>query len=104
MATADIESQSEMDSRPGNESAFWRTFGRFAWQAIRMPLLVFLMIVEPVVRFVMVAVALLGILAAFFFEFSGAAPHFPFWLILGLSLGCGALVIVLNAVMRGLAR
>lgn len=104
MATPDIESQAEMDSRPGNESAFWRTFGRFAWLAIRMPLFVFLMIVEPVVRFVMVAVALLGILTAFFFEFSGAAPRFPFWLVFGLSLGCGAVVVVLNAVMRGLAR
>lgn len=104
MARSDIGPEAEMESRPRIEFGFWRTLERFAWQAIRLPLLAFLMLVEPVVRFVMVAVALLGILAAFFFEFLGGDPRFPFWLIFGLSLGCGAVVVVLNAVMRGLAR
>jgi hypothetical protein len=104
MATTDVEPQAEIDSRPGFHSGFARKIGRYLWLVIRMPALVFLMIVEPIVSFVLAAVALLGILVSFFFEFSGAAPHFPFWLIFGLSLGCGALVIVLNAVMRGLAR
>ena len=104
MATSDVEPRAEMDSRLGDESGFWRTFGRFAWQALRLPLLAFLMIVEPVVRFVLTAVALLGILVSFFFEFSGAAPRFPFWLVFGLSLSCGVLVIVLSAVTRRLAR
>ena len=104
MARSDFEPQADVDSRPRIEFGFWRTFKRFAWQAIRLPFLVFLMLVEPVVRFVMVAVALLGIVAAFFFEFLGTDPRFPFWLVFGLSLGCGALVILLNAVTRHLAR
>lgn len=98
MATSDIE------LRPEIESGFARRIGRFVWLGIRLPLLAFLMIVEPVARFVLTALALLGIVVSFLFEFSGAAPRFPFWLIFGLSLGCGALVIVLNAVMRRLAR
>lgn len=98
MATSDIE------LRPEIESGFARRIGRFVWLGIRLPLLAFLVIVEPVARFVLTALALLGILMSFFFEFSGAAPRFPFWLIFGLSLSCGVLVIVLNSVMRRLAR
>lgn len=95
-------STSDVESRP--DSGFARRIGRLGWQGLRLPFLAFLMILEPVARFVLTAVALLGILASFFFEFSGAAPRFPFWVVFGLSLSCGMLVIVLNAVMRRLAR
>ena len=97
MATRDIE-------RPDMESDFARKIGRVGWRGIRIPVVAFLIVLEPIARFVLAAVALLGILVSFFFEFSGAAPRFPFWVVFGLSLGCGALVIVLNAVMRRLAR
>ena len=98
MATSDVE------PRPDIESGFARKFGRISWQGIRLPLIAVLMILEPVARFVLTAVALLGILVSFFFELSGAAPRFPFWLVFGLSLSCGVLVIVLSAVTRRLAR
>jgi len=97
MATSDVD-------RPDNDSGFARKIGRITWLGLRFPFLALLMVVEPVARFVLVAVALLGILVAFLFEFSGAAPRFPFWLVFGLSLSCGALVVILNAVMRRLAR
>ena len=97
MATRDIE-------RPDMESGFARKIGRVGWRGIRIPVVAFLIVLEPIARFVLAAVALLGILVSFFFEFSGAAPRFPFWVVFGLSLGCGALVVVLNAVMRRLAR
>ena len=97
MATRDIE-------RPDMESGFARKIGRVGWRGIRILVVAFLIVLEPIARFVLAAVALLGILVSFFFEFSGAAPRFPFWVVFGLSLGCGALVIVLNAVMRRLAR
>ena len=97
MATRDIE-------RPDMESGFARKIGRVGWRGIRIPVVAFLIVLEPIARFVLAAVALLGILVSFFFEFSGAAPRFPFWVVFGLSLGCGALVIVLNALMRRLAR
>jgi hypothetical protein len=97
MATRDIE-------RPDMESGFARKIGRVGWRGIRILVVAFLIVLEPIARFVLAAVALLGILVSFFFEFSGAAPRFPFWVVFGLSLGCGALVVVLNAVMRRLAR
>ena len=95
---SDVEQRSEI------ESGFARQVGRYGWHGIRLPILTFLMVCEPIARFVLAAVALLGILVSFFFEFSGAAPRFPFWLVFGLSLSCGALVIVLSAVKRRLAR
>jgi hypothetical protein len=98
MATSDIE------QRPDIESGFARQMGRLGWHGFRLPILAILGVLEPIIRFVLAAVALLGILVSFFFEFSGAAPRFPFWLVFGLSLGCGALVIVLSAVRRRLAR
>ena len=90
--------------RPDVEAGFARKMGRVGWRGIRFPALAVLMIVEPIARFVLAAVALLGILLSFFFEFSGAAPRFPFWLVFGLSLSCGVLVIALGAVKRRLAR
>lgn len=45
------------------------------WQCVRLPLLLLLTILEPVVSFV------LGV------------PHFPFVLMLGMSLGVGGMLI-----------
>ena len=46
------------------------------WHAVRLPVYVFLVILEPVVSFVLGALALLGVLTALFFKFYGV-PHFP---------------------------
>ena len=97
MATSDIE-------RPDMDASFARKIGRIGWRGIRFPALAVLMILEPIARFILAAVALLGILVSILFEFSGAAPRFPFWLVFGLSLACGVLVVVLSAVRRRLAR
>ena len=104
MATTDVEPRAQNDPRQYVESGFLRRMGFYLWQAIRLPLLAFLLIVEPVARFVLAAVAIVGILVSFVLEFSGAAPRFPFWLMFGMSVGCGVLVIVLNAIIRRLAR
>lgn len=98
MATSNIE------LRSNSGAGVARKISRFGWHAIRLPFLALLSLVEPVARFVLTAVALLGVLVSFLFEFSGAAPRFPFWLVFGSSLGCGALVLALNAVKRGVTR
>jgi hypothetical protein len=52
---------------------------RLLWHTGRLPAYVFLVILEPVVRFVLGALALLGVLTALFFKFYGVAlsvrPH-----------------------------
>jgi len=49
---------------------------RLLWCALRLPVFMFLAILEPVVRFILGALALLGVLTALFFKFYGV-PHFP---------------------------
>ena len=68
-----------------------------------MPVLVFLVILEPVVRFVLGALALLGVLAALFFEAYGL-PHFPLVLMLGVSVGLGLMLAGYYALLRLFAR
>jgi hypothetical protein len=49
---------------------------RLLWHAFRLPVFVFLAILEPIVRFILGALALLGVLTALFFKVYGV-PHFP---------------------------
>jgi hypothetical protein len=63
----------------------------------------FLVILEPVVRFILGALAVLGVLTALFFKVYGV-PHFPFALMLGVSVGLGLLVVGYQALLRVLSR
>jgi hypothetical protein len=76
---------------------------RLLWHALRLPVLVFLVILEPVVRFVFGGLALLGVLAALFFESYGV-PHFPFALMLGVWLGLALMLAGYQAVLDLLGR
>jgi hypothetical protein len=72
------------------------------WQSIRLPSFLFLLVLEPVVTFVLGALALLGVLTALFGKFFGP-PNFPFFLMLGISLGFELAVIVYRKLLRFLA-
>ena len=69
------------------------------WHTVRLPVYVFLVILEPVVRFILGALALLGVLTALFFKFYGV-PHFPFALMLGVSVGLGLILVGYYALLR----
>jgi hypothetical protein len=73
------------------------------WQTIRIPAYLFLSILAPVVRFVLSAVALLGILTALLWE-CVHPQHFPFALMLEMSLGFGLLLYVYEWLLRSLSR
>jgi len=73
------------------------------WNAVRLPVYIFLVILEPVVRFILGALALLGVLTALFFKFYGL-PHFPFVLMLGMSVGLGLILVGYCALLRLLGR
>lgn len=64
------------------------------WQAIRLPALALLKILEPVVCTLLVAAAFLGTMTALFWKFAANRPHFPFFGVLALSVGCFILVSV----------
>ena len=73
------------------------------WKSISLPVSVFLAILEPLVRFVLGSLTLLGVLTAFFFKLIGA-PHFPFVLTLGISLAIGVTLIGYQALLRVFSR
>ena len=72
---------------------------RLLWHALRLPVLMFLAILEPVVRLILGTLALLGVLTALFFKFYGV-PHFPFALMLGMSVGFGLMLVGYYALLR----
>jgi len=76
---------------------------KLLWLAIRLPILLVLVILEPVVNALFGALALLGILATIFFELVGP-PHFPWVTMLAISLGFVALLVPYYALMRLLSR
>ena len=69
------------------------------WQGVRIPALAFLVILEPVVRLVLAASALLLVLTALFYRAIGM-PHFPFWTMLALGIGSLLLLALYYALMR----
>jgi hypothetical protein len=76
---------------------------RLLWHAVRLPVLMLLTILEPVVRFILGALALLGVLTALFFRLYGV-PHFPFAFMLGASVGFGLMLAGYYALLRVLDR
>jgi len=70
------------------------------WDAVRLPVLATLLILEPPFRFVLSGIALLGFAIAIFFEYIVRLPNFPFGLVLGLSAGCAALLVPFHLLIR----
>jgi hypothetical protein len=91
------------ESRPTIAGGLLRDTLRLLWHAVRLPVLMLLTILEPVVRFILGALALLGVLTALFFGFYGV-PHFPFALMLGVSVGCGLMLAGYHVLLRVLGR
>jgi hypothetical protein len=77
---------------------------RLVWRLIRLPILTFLVILQPVVGLVFGGLALLGILMSFFFKLSGAVPHFPFLTMLAISVGFGLVLVAYEALIRIFSR
>jgi hypothetical protein len=79
-------------------SALW-----LAWQCVRLPLLLFVGILEPVMTFLLGSLAVLGLVMTFFW-WSVGPPHLPIALMLGISLGLGAALAGYHALLRLLNR
>ena len=70
------------------------------WTGIRLPALALLLVMEPLVCGVLSGVAALGVLCTLFFGLLVRPPHFPFWLMLGISAGIALLMIPYYALIR----
>ena len=71
------------------------------WHAVRLPVLMLLVILQPVVSFVLGGAALLGVLMTLFWKLVGP-PTFPFWTMLTISLGFGFSLVLYQAVIVAL--
>jgi hypothetical protein len=74
------------------------------WQAVRLLILSFFVVLEPIIRVLFSGLAMLGVLMAFLFEFSGAAPDFPFWQTLAISSACVVVLVAYYWAIRLLSR
>jgi hypothetical protein len=74
------------------------------WSLVRVPVLVLLLLLAPVVEFVCGTLLLLGLLVSVAFKISGAASSFPFWPTIALSLGLALFVLLFHALIGMLLR
>lgn len=69
------------------------------WQAVRLPVLAVLLVLEPLVSLVLTAFGFLGIAVALILKLSGDLPHFPFWLMIAFSIGAILLLMAYHALI-----
>jgi hypothetical protein len=72
---------------------------RWLWRAACLPVLMVLVILEPVVNFVFSGLALLGLLTTLLFYLVGP-PEFPVWTMLALSIGFAIALVPYHALIR----
>lgn len=70
------------------------------WQAVRVPVLALLLILEPIVSTLLVAAALLDTLTAIFWKLASDRPEFPFFGVLVLAVGCILLLALYHGAIR----
>ena len=91
-------------ARPTTESRSAGTYVvaplQLAWHFIRLPILAVLVVLEPFVSVVLSALTVLGIVSALFNRYLLHLPHFPFWMMLGISVGCATLLLVYYGIIR----
>lgn len=87
------------EHRPASAVGLGWTILWLLWQCVRVPALLLLVTLEPVVSFVLSALALLGVLTALFWKLT-APRHFPFFLVLGISLGFQLALFLYHALLR----
>ena len=72
----------------------------FLWHTVRLPILATLLVLEPPLRFVLSAITVLGIAMALFFEYLVRLPHFPFTLMIVISMASAALLVPYHLLIR----
>ena len=77
------------------DNDYCRDIIRWLWHVARLPIVMLLVILEPVVALVCGALALLGVLTTVFFKLI-AAPHFPTWTML-ISISFGLALVLYEA-------
>jgi hypothetical protein len=90
----------EIPDSPNWLAATGRGALRLTWHTIRLPALALLVTMEPLVCGLLSLLAMLGVLTALFWEFVVKPPHFPFWIVLGVSVGFALLQVPYYLLIR----
>jgi hypothetical protein len=69
------------------------------WRVAALFVLMPLVVLRPLTQAVFGTLAVLGVLATFFFKLVGP-PNFPFWTMLLLSFGCFVVLVIYEKVIR----
>jgi hypothetical protein len=77
---------------------------RLTGEALRLPLLAVVSLLAPVVQVVCGGLFLLGVFVSIAFKVSGAGATFPFWHMIGISLGFAVFAILHYALIGLLSR
>jgi hypothetical protein len=73
------------------------------WSCVRAPIVAILVLFEPIVGFVLYALAILGLFITCLFRFVDVGRHFPFWTMLCLSISFALAHLVYHLVIRVIA-
>jgi hypothetical protein len=72
---------------------------RWLWRLACLPVLLLLLVLEPLISFLLAGLALLGLLTTLFFYLVGS-PEFPVWTMLALSIGFALALVPYHALIR----
>ena len=95
---------SRMANRSSEYAEIWACLGQAVWSIVRIPILAFLIVLEPVVSFALAGLALTGILMAFLWKWTSADPRFPFWAMLGIAIGLGVALFLYEGLINFFSR
>ncbi len=73
-----------------------------AWQIARLLIVALLILVEPILGFVLCGLSVVGVIVSVILKFSGAAPKFPFWSAITMSVGLYIAFLVYGIAVRAL--
>jgi hypothetical protein len=74
------------------------------WRAARFPILAFLALVTPLVRFSLGALGVLCVVMAVFYGLVSPLSHRPFWTLLGFGIACGLALLAYEKLLRMISR
>jgi hypothetical protein len=88
----------------GFERSMFSASAHVLWKALRLPIVLALLLIEPIVNVVGGLAFVGGVLAAVAFESSTVSARFPFLLVFALSVSFAALVVIYHSLVVLLVR
>lgn len=101
-ATEDVTMKATAE--PGDPNVLLRATLLIFWCIVRVPLLIVLGFLEPLIRLLLSGIAVLSVLTGLVYQGSSVTPPIPFWVMLCISVGCLLLVAAYHGLLQWLSR